>query len=51
MAELRNALLSRNLDTKGTKPVLMQRLKEALEAENDDGKGEEVEDGGGKIEL
>ena len=52
VAELRNGLLSRNLDTKGTKPVLLQRLKEALEAESDTGiKEENAEDGGGKMDM
>ena len=52
VAELRNGLLSRNLDTKGTKPVLLQRLKEALEAESDTSiKEENAEDGGGKMDM
>lgn len=37
VADLRTALQERNLDTKGTKPVLVARLQEALDSE----KGEE----------
>ena len=33
MAELRDALEARGLDTKGTKPFLVERLTEALAAE------------------
>lgn len=33
VVELRAELSSRGLDTKGNKPVLVQRLKEALEKE------------------
>lgn len=33
VAELRAELQTRGLDTKGNKPVLVERLKEALEAE------------------
>merc|ERR1712064_181197 len=33
VAELRAALQERGLDTKGTKPVLVARLQEAIEAE------------------
>ena len=33
VAELRSALQDRGLDTKGTKPVLVARLQEALDAE------------------
>ena len=33
VADLRAALQERSLDTKGTKPVLVARLQEALDAE------------------
>ena len=34
VAELRAALQEKGLDTKGTKPVLVARLQEAMDAEN-----------------
>lgn len=40
VVELRAELSSRGLDTKGNKPVLVKRLREALEAE--DGKGKYI---------
>ncbi|XP_068210921.1 heterogeneous nuclear ribonucleoprotein U-like protein 1 [Palaemon carinicauda] len=46
VAELRAELQARGLDTKGNKPVLVERLREALEQAND----EETEDAG-DIEL
>ena len=42
MSELRDALEARGLDTKGTKPFLVDRLKEALAAEAGGGEGEGV---------
>lgn len=33
VADLRNELSARGLDVKGTKPVLVKRLKDALEKE------------------
>jgi len=44
VAELRDELEKRGLDTKGTKPFLVERLKEALEQEG--GADPEVEEGG-----
>ena len=41
VAELREELQKRGLDTKGTKPVLLKRLEEAVLAE-----GSTVADGG-----
>jgi hypothetical protein len=43
VAELRDALEARGLDTKGTKPFLVERLTEALAAEAANGGGEAVE--------
>lgn len=37
VVELRAELSSRGLDSKGNKPVLVQRLKEALEKESSQG--------------
>ena len=45
VAELRNALQIRNLETKGTKSILIQRLKDALEVE------ENKEVSGGKMDM
>lgn len=38
VVELRAELSSRGLDSKGNKPVLVKRLREALEAESGNGK-------------
>jgi hypothetical protein len=47
VSELRDALEERGLDTKGTKPFLVERLREALAAEaGGGGGGDPVEDGG-----
>jgi len=43
VAELRDALEARGLDTKGTKPFLVERLMEALAAEAVNGGGEAAE--------
>lgn len=53
VAELRQALQERNLDTKGTKPLLIQRLREALETENlvDDGRNDDSNMIGGKVDM
>lgn len=37
VVELRAELSKRGLDTKGNKPVLVKRLREALETESGDG--------------
>ena len=42
VADLRTALQERGLDTKGTKPVLVARLQEALDKEKGDAKPEET---------
>ena len=41
VAELRAMLSSHDLDTKGTKPVLVSRLKEFLAKQGDGAEGEE----------
>lgn len=46
VSELRDALEARGLDTKGTKPFLVERLKEALAAEAVGEDGEEAAGGG-----
>ena len=39
VAELRTELAKRNLDTKGTKPVLLARLREAVANDSKDNTG------------
>lgn len=38
VVDLRNELAARGLDTKGNKPALVKRLKDAMESETDQSK-------------